>query len=90
MELKIFINVPKAVSVLKISYVLGNKKNTNFLDKKVIKMGSKSKKDILSMQDILIMLFGRGGGGSQPFWGHFSFKSFPITPYKKIPSASLL
>ena len=60
MELKIFINVPKAVSVLKISYVLGNKKNTNFLDKKVIKMGSKSKKDILSTQDILLMLFGRG------------------------------
>ena len=52
----------------------------------MIKMGSKSIKNMLSMQDILIMLFGRGGGGpggSQPFWSHFSFKSFPITPYKK-------
>ena len=35
--------------------------------KKVIKMGTKSKKNILSTQDILITFFGRGKGGYSPF-----------------------
>ena len=41
------------------------------MDKKVIKMGSKSKKDILSTQYIIITLFGRGGGGLSPFGATF-------------------
>ena len=73
MHQNFFINVPKAVSVLKISYIT----NTNFLDKKVIKMGSKSKKDILSTQDILITLFGRGGGGLSPLGATFLYKFSP-------------
>ena len=71
MYLKIFFNVPKAVSVLKLSYILKILKNTIFLDKKVINMGSMSKKDILSTQYIIITLFGRGGGGLSPFGATF-------------------
>ena len=77
MYLKIFLNVPKAVSVLKLSYILKILKNTIFLDKKVINMGSMSKKDILSTQYILIMLFGRGGGGLSPFGATFLLKVSP-------------
>ena len=47
---------------------------------KGVKNGHKVKKDILSAQDILLALFGRGGGGLQPFWSHKNLKSIPTTP----------
>ena len=57
---------------------------------KGVKNGYKVKKDILSAQDILLALFGRGEGGLQPFWSHITLKSLPTTPSEKIPPASLL
>ena len=56
---------------------------------KGVKNGYKVKKDILLAQDILLALFGRGGG-LQPFWSHITLKSLPTTPSEKIPPASLL
>ena len=57
---------------------------------KGVKNGYKVKKDILSAQDILLALSWRGEEGLQPFWSHITLKSFPTTPSKKIPPASLL
>ena len=87
-HLKIFRNVSKVVSEWKISYILRIKKKFKVFGKKVVKNGCKVKKDIFSTQDILLALFGRGGG-LQPFWSHKTLKSLPTTPSEKIPPASL-
>ena len=49
---------------------------------KGVKNGYKVKKDILSVQDILLALFGRGGGLS-PFGATFLKKVSPQPPTKK-------
>ena len=47
---------------------------------KGVKNGYKVKKDILSAQDILLALFGRGGGGSSALLEPYNFKKSPHNP----------
>ena len=67
------------------------KKNYKFLVKKVIKMGTKSKMIYFQRRIYLYLFLGGGGGGwVHDFWSQLSLKSLPITPFEKIPPASLL